>query len=91
MNDAIEIFRFDRCPACGNNTIEAYDKNSRPMQFTYAINTNNLKVLMDKGIYYFKCKNCNKEFLPEWLDKDNIRPVYNNSKILSILKLFNNK
>lgn len=57
--------RPDVCPSCKKErSVEAYDHNDVPLKLSLAMDMN--KDVRTWDISYLKCKNCGKEFFPNW-------------------------
>lgn len=67
--------REDTCPECRRQrSLELYDKNDRPAWFTLILDRNEIDKLYSRQLYYFKCKQCGKEFRIDW-GQDNRIPI----------------
>ena len=68
----IERLRGDYCDCCNSErSIECYDKNNRPINYTvfidmYMKDKEIIKKLDNRELSYMECKKCRKLYLIDW-------------------------
>lgn len=89
MRDGIIMHRADRCPKCQTNTVEMYDDRNNPVQLSMRIDLNRMDDLIDhKKLVYMKCRTCKTVFTINWIDKDCIQPLYDESRVNKFISNF---
>lgn len=68
----IQILRYDNCPICKRNSIEVFNTNNIPMNYSKAVleymSTGNNTQYNRTAVYKMKCRGCGKEFSIVWID-----------------------
>ena len=82
--------RQDDCPICNaKRSMELYDRYNKPLYLSMILDTNQIKKINTKRLYYFKCRRCGRIFDIDWNSNRDIPYPLSDNKKNQFIKYYN--